>query len=160
MRGGGGSALLHHIFQPFWHQFSPPVWQQCWSFLSCITPDEGSLANECMPCSMYFEEEPTATVFPEDVCCACTFRSACASKNCSASTLKHDAFEFERGWPKREGGGGQRHGMSLWREPWAIRPRCSASYLAPVFAAVKTFDCRLKVNKVLLSSYRCGQSCL
>ena len=47
---------------------------------------------------------PMATVFPEDVCRACTFRSFCASKNCGAGTLKHGAFEFERGRPKREGG--------------------------------------------------------
>ena len=47
---------------------------------------------------------PMATVFPEDVYRACTFRSFCKSKNCGAGTLKHGAFEFERGRPKREGG--------------------------------------------------------
>ena len=47
---------------------------------------------------------PMATVFPEDVYRACTFRSFCASKNCGAGTLKHGAFKFERGRPKREGG--------------------------------------------------------
>ena len=47
---------------------------------------------------------PMATVFPEDVYRACTFRSFCASKNCGAGTLKHGAFEFERGRPKHEGG--------------------------------------------------------
>ena len=47
---------------------------------------------------------PMATVFPEDVYRACTFRSFCVSKNCGAGTLKHGAFEFERRRPKREGG--------------------------------------------------------
>ena len=47
---------------------------------------------------------PMATVFPEDVYRACTFRSFCASKTCGGGTLKHGVFEFERGRPKREGG--------------------------------------------------------
>ena len=46
-----GGTLLRHIFQHFLHQFSPPVWRQCWPSLSCTTVDEGSLANECMPCT-------------------------------------------------------------------------------------------------------------
>ena len=65
----------------------------------------------------------TATVFPEDVCRACTFRPLCASNNCSAGPLKHGAFKFERRWPKREGGGQNVKGRSatlLWWELWYL----------------------------------------
>ena len=85
----GEGALLRHIFQPFWCQFSPPVGDNVRHF--CHVSRRSTHGR----------------VFPEDVCRACTSRSLCASKNCAPGTLKHGSFEFERGRPNLKGRGGR-----------------------------------------------------
>ena len=99
-----GCALLRHIIQSFLHQFSPPVWRQCWSFLSCITVDESSLANKDMPC--------THSHRLSRGCVSCVYVQNLVrikKKNCATGTLKHGAFGFERGLPKREGSAAPRY---------------------------------------------------
>ena len=103
MKGGGGGALLRHIFQPFWCQFSPPVGDNVGH--SCHVSQWMRDYFRIIACHV---DLPTATVFPEHVCRVCTFRSLCASKkNCAPGTLKHGSFEFERGRPNLMGGGGR-----------------------------------------------------
>ena len=115
MKGRG--TLLRHIFQPFWCQFSPPVGDNVDHF--CHVSQWMRAYLRIIACHV---DLPTATVFPEDVCRACTFRSLCASKKCAPRTLKHGSFEFERGRPNLKGGGrsakvgcfGENPGISMY----------------------------------------------
>ena len=61
----------------------------------------------------------TATVSLEAVYCVCTFRSVCASK-IGALALRSMALSVSKRGGQNLRGGRQRHGMSLWREPWCM----------------------------------------
>ena len=145
MKGGGGGALYSAIFSShfgvsFLRQFGDNVGHFChvsqWMRAHLRI-------NAC--------HVPTATVFPEDVCRVCTFRSLCASKNCGAGTLKHGTFEFERGRPRREGGCSATV-CRFGENPGVAVPGC---FKTNMFGLVDFF----KMEKEPLA-YQCGLNCV